>query len=341
MFRLVYLALALLPGVLSQTTTSAFCTVTSLSWTFNSLGDSPCQVAADLAGVCNGGVFDLKPLDDGFVYLGPTVAVQNSCRCSSVYYSMLSACAACQGRDWLDWSEYDGNCTTIYPGVFLQPIPAGTRVPGWAYADVRVTGTFNVSVAESLDSRPESTGAASPTGSSVPTSRTSPSLGTTSRTASSSGATSSQSNGSSGSNAGAIAGGVIGGVVGLALIGGIAFFFLRRRRQSSGQPPSSAFNTTPYMAAPHNPDQNMSYNPSANPFTPVTPAQQNLYDPSDPSTFPTSPAPVSPYTNTYTPPPQSQTYSSFQGSATQVGPHPQMPMPGPAPTGHYTGAPEL
>ncbi len=45
--------------------------------------------------------FNLQPLLPGYVYLGPTVANANSCRCSSVYYSLLSACAYCQGRNYL------------------------------------------------------------------------------------------------------------------------------------------------------------------------------------------------------------------------------------------------
>ena len=45
--------------------------------------------------------FNLEPLDFGYVYSGPTQANQNSCRCSSVYYSLLSACGFCQGRNYL------------------------------------------------------------------------------------------------------------------------------------------------------------------------------------------------------------------------------------------------
>lgn len=123
---------------------------------------------------------------------------------------------------------------------------------------------------------PESIGTASSTSSfTLPTSSTSTSFSTTSLTASSTSPTSGQSGSSSGSNAGTIAGGIIGGVFGLALIGGIVFCFLRRRHQGSEQqPPSSAFNTTPYIAAPHSPDQKMNYNP---PVNPVTPAQKSPY----------------------------------------------------------------
>ena len=46
--------------------------------------------------------FNLEPLPSSdYEYIGPTVDNVNSCRCSSVYYSLLSACAYCQGRNYL------------------------------------------------------------------------------------------------------------------------------------------------------------------------------------------------------------------------------------------------
>jgi len=46
-------------------------------------------------------VFNLVPLRSGNVYSGPSLTTANACRCSSVYYSLLSACAHCQGRGYL------------------------------------------------------------------------------------------------------------------------------------------------------------------------------------------------------------------------------------------------
>jgi len=46
-------------------------------------------------------VFTLDSLGPGLVYLGPSESVANPCRCNTVYYSMLSACAACQGNRWI------------------------------------------------------------------------------------------------------------------------------------------------------------------------------------------------------------------------------------------------
>ena len=122
-----------------------------LSQTFNSLGQSPCVVAAALA-VCNGrrsesgltvcwkwlmiavyAVFKLPALPPDFVYYGPsnyTTEGDVDCICNTVFYSLLSACAYCQGRDWIpyvflwfvrfnhfslqlhfSWSLYLSNCS--------------------------------------------------------------------------------------------------------------------------------------------------------------------------------------------------------------------------------------
>jgi len=65
----------------------------------------------------------------GFVYLGPWAEGASKCACSTgekewlrwspdsycllVFYSMMSACAACQEHRWLTWSDWSYNCTTI------------------------------------------------------------------------------------------------------------------------------------------------------------------------------------------------------------------------------------
>jgi len=45
--------------------------------------------------------FNLSPLPSGYVYLGPDAAYATACRCSTVYYSMLSACSSCQGHNFV------------------------------------------------------------------------------------------------------------------------------------------------------------------------------------------------------------------------------------------------
>jgi hypothetical protein len=148
-------------------------------------------------------------------------------------------------------------------------------------------------------------------------------------------------------------------VVGLALISGLAYFYFRRH--PGVQPASSAFKSTAYTPAPNNPDlaPNMSYNPDPNSLYMTSQPQvpyvcliffsltfsalsDGFQDPPAPSAFPTTsaPAPSSPYANTYSPPPASTTYTSFQSSTPQVA-QPYIPTSAPATTGHYTGAPEV
>ncbi|TFK30083.1 hypothetical protein FA15DRAFT_197295 [Coprinopsis marcescibilis] len=120
------------------------------NWGFNSAGQSPCEIGSALGGVCTGGSFILPELPPNNQYQGPNSTVQNSCRCSSVYYSLLSACAYCQGRNYIRWSSYKANCDVVYEGSFPQPIPIGLVVPGWAYQDVKTRDTFNASLVTSI-----------------------------------------------------------------------------------------------------------------------------------------------------------------------------------------------
>lgn len=321
-----FTAVTFLPGVLSQAISNAKCTVASLSWVFNTLDESPCDVAAALAAVCNHGVFTLDSLGPGLVYLGPSESVANPCRCSTVYYSMLSACAACQGNRWISWNEYSVNCTSSYDTKFPRPLPTGTNVPAWAYIDITVSNNFNLSAAQNLQNLPETTAPpASKTSFGFSTERAATGLPIFSPVSNNNGSGSS-------SHAGVIAGGIIGGVVGLSAVG-LLFFYYRRRRRQNTLPASSAFNTTPYASTPYNDSVlNMSANPSAS-ITSTPPQLQRFYDPSDPSTFPTTPVPLpnSSYNNTHT---HTLVSDPFQESA----PHSHIL---PARTGHYTGAPEL
>ena len=41
------------------------------------------------------------PLPFGYYYTGPLVSTATPCKCSTVYYSLISACATCQDREYL------------------------------------------------------------------------------------------------------------------------------------------------------------------------------------------------------------------------------------------------
>jgi len=82
---------------------------------YNSLQQSPCDIAAKLAGVCTGRSgsfisqfqitalllvtdFTIDPLDGpGDSYNIPSADQMTKCMCNTVFYSLLAACCACQG----------------------------------------------------------------------------------------------------------------------------------------------------------------------------------------------------------------------------------------------------
>ncbi|KAH9955188.1 hypothetical protein BGW80DRAFT_375961 [Lactifluus volemus] len=125
------------------------------SWSFNSIGQNPCTVAAFLQSTCYQGSFAIGPLPQGYEYAGPDAHENTTCKCSTVVYSLLSACDACQGSGWFRWYDYSTNCTTGEPSAssFVNPVPQGTRVPYWALIDVTVQGTWNSSQSYAVGGR--------------------------------------------------------------------------------------------------------------------------------------------------------------------------------------------
>ncbi|KAK0208852.1 hypothetical protein DFS33DRAFT_1305980 [Desarmillaria ectypa] len=238
----------------------ATCSNTAYGWAFNSLSQSPCQIATDLAEVCDSS-FSIPALPSGSVYRGPSGGTSRmECRCNTVYYSLLSVCAECQGGGVTIWSTYSINCTTTYT-IFPHDIPSDTAVPHWAYIDLLSNGTVNMAAAET-DTGAETTSTA--TTSSV-------AVTPTSTIASRPETTSASSSESSKDRTGAIAGGVVGGVLGVAAIMiGVIFFVLGRSRQKRlGRPQ----HPEPIFIAPSS-------------------TGQKLYDPNNPSTFPVSHSPM-------------------------------------------------
>ncbi|KDR71529.1 hypothetical protein GALMADRAFT_229499 [Galerina marginata CBS 339.88] len=117
-------------------------------WSFNSLNQSPCDIAAFLASVCINQPFMLQPLQPGFEYFGPPVGQGSPCRCSSVYYSLLSACSVCQLASFISWTDYETNCSITFSQVFQPSIPPYTKVPPYAYLDVTRSDGFNTTLAK-------------------------------------------------------------------------------------------------------------------------------------------------------------------------------------------------
>jgi len=217
-------------------------------WSYNSLNQNPCNVAASLAASCNAGEFNIPPLPPGGQYAGPPAGKATSCKCNTISYSLLSACAACQGSSWILWSSWSINCTTVaQPSTYPNPIPDGTRVPYWAYIDVETTNTWSVAAAQSAGDSPEATPTTSSTTQPSSTASSSPDLKPHK------------------SHSGKIAGAVVGSIAGVALLIASIVWYLRRRRWLAEPQPSPFGVSEPNI---------------------VSEPIGKLYDPSDPSTFP-------------------------------------------------------
>lgn len=241
------------------------CNVT-MDWSFNSLGQSPCIVAAYMLATCNDSVFILQPLQPGNSY---TVSgtIFDYCLCTSVAYNLLSVCDACQGQNWRAWSNYSSNCSDrLSPLPFPYSVPLGTRVPQWALVDHTLEENWNATKA-GIDT-PEI----------EPGSLTDP------------GSTSPNPNGddfsssSNGPNTGTIVGSIVGGVAALATIGALLFYFLRKRQRS--QVPSVVVDdVAPPMS--HEAPSLSAGDESDKTYVRKKPvALMKLYDPNDPGTFP-------------------------------------------------------
>ncbi|KAI9459401.1 hypothetical protein BJY52DRAFT_366461 [Lactarius psammicola] len=244
------------------------CTDSTFNWSFNSLQQNPCWVSAYLSSVCSGGSFLIPALLPQHSYTGPTGISDygDICKCNTVVYNLMSACDACQGESWIPYSTWSFNCTTkATPGTFPEPVPAGTRVPKWAYIDTSFGDNWNISEAQRVGDSPEVTGTALI----VATSTSEVTKSTiTPDTSSSSTPISDHS-----SNTGAIAGGVVGGIIAVALIAGVVLWFVIRRRRARSVP------SAPYEDPQGSEKEQL-------PPHPLAEGTLKIYDPSDPATYP-------------------------------------------------------
>ncbi|KDQ49961.1 hypothetical protein JAAARDRAFT_42452 [Jaapia argillacea MUCL 33604] len=233
----------------------------------NLLGQDDCAIATSLKGICLGDLTPLRPLPFGFVYQGPELAYNtvNPCTCSTVFYTMVSACAWCQGGKIGMYSEWIGNCSTKMDLIgFPGTLPIGTSIPHWAYTDPDATGgTFNASTALLVGGTPETTA--------IP----------------------SRISGAKQSHMGAIVGGVAAGVlvVVVAVMGLVLWIWYKRRQEkvpimnNPGCPPTPSTMQQP-LTPPVTFENSAFYDPtrptSSNPSYPGSPVQ---------TTYPQSPPP--------------------------------------------------
>ncbi|KAJ3825743.1 hypothetical protein F5880DRAFT_1550189 [Lentinula raphanica] len=243
-------------------------------WSVNTKGQSPCQVAGYLGSVCFDNTFIIPALIPGSQFYSLSSAVQSDCTCSTVYYSVLSACASCQGATFISWAEWSTNCSTVFLDIYPEAIPSGTVVPHWAYQDISGSASFNVTLAQLAGDLPESSAAASSSTTatlttSSPTSQ--PSIPIVSPTAS--------SHDTNALSPGAIAGCVVGALAGVCIIIFVIIFRPGCRRKKAvagagvttdvdmslavptpftlGQPSTNTISK-PYDSSDHAPSEEMS-----------------------------------------------------------------------------------
>ncbi|KAG8722164.1 hypothetical protein FRC08_006278 [Ceratobasidium sp. 394] len=126
----------------------------SFDWANNSKGQSPCLVAAFLQALClPSKQWNVPTLPSGAYYLSPVGNV-TGCACASPVYSLMSACAACQGASYITWGEWTANCPSgfINNGSFPFPVPSDTTVPQWAMKVIDPSTSFDIGAAQGKES---------------------------------------------------------------------------------------------------------------------------------------------------------------------------------------------
>ncbi|KAH9981292.1 hypothetical protein BGW80DRAFT_1269493 [Lactifluus volemus] len=73
-----------------------------------------------------------------------TPSGSDQCKCSTVVYSLLAGCSACQGGSWLKWSEYSRGCPNPGSVGLSIPVPPGTTIPQWTLFNVEGGDTWDV-----------------------------------------------------------------------------------------------------------------------------------------------------------------------------------------------------
>jgi len=220
----------------SQSTEVNSC-IQSYQWSLNTRKQTPCLVAAYLETVCKGIPFSVKALPNGNHYLGPTFAEADPCTCSSVYYSLISACGGCQDRTFANWTSWSVNCVAVFLTVFPKDIPPATEIPQWAYLNVTEdNNNFNPLRAQQVSEQAPGPPVPSTSTTSVAV------LPTPSNTSGSPADSSSAITSHKKSNAGAIAGGVVGGIAFLAALVLALFWWSRTKRNPTTSRANSIVN---------------------------------------------------------------------------------------------------
>jgi hypothetical protein len=114
----------------------------------NSLGQSPCLVAAKLVAAvdCMNMDYYLAPLSNDTIAYGNSVNPVG-CLCNIPIYSLFAACVFCQRHGgWVfDWGFWTKNCSKTFP-AYEGKVPPDTKIPPWAILNVEVSRYFTSAV---------------------------------------------------------------------------------------------------------------------------------------------------------------------------------------------------
>jgi len=279
--------------VVAQSSNVTVC-IPDYQWTINSLKQTPCLVAAYLESTC-GGHYQVNSIPNGTHYVGPNFTLANPCLCSSVTYSLISACGLCQNRTFETWTNWALNCIQTEIADYPKPINQTVVVPLWAYLNITQTNnTFSPQAAQNNQTLAASSSSQSSSFPStvsqltttpvVPLPTTSPALTP-----------------KKDSNAGAIAGGVVGGLILIAAVGAAFFWFYTRHW--IGQPTTHStvnFDEASVSASTGQMEKNLIYRDGPSPVsTSTSPGHQHNTSLSS-NTSPRSPVMSAVYT-TYDP----------------------------------------
>ncbi|KAG8930776.1 hypothetical protein FRC01_002280 [Tulasnella sp. 417] len=282
---------------------------------------------------CSGsqGTWNSQPLDSDQYYLSPTTETANPCLCNAVMYSVVSACAYCQGAVVSTWFQWIPNCSAYQSNTYPVSVVAGSSLPGWATLPIPASGTWDATTAYNYAlsaSASITLGGSTTDALTTPTASGSGGISLPSLSKSSAPAPTQSSSSSGGSVIGAAVGGTIGGLGLLAGIGFCIWYFCIRNKSNKPGPggldDEAKINNPPVQIQPWNSTlTNTAYNYAALPqHSPDAPgAQQGSYHSAAPTPAPPTMSPAPPSNISYASPqtsyaPHQSQYGSEVGGPT-------------------------
>ncbi|KAJ7581125.1 hypothetical protein C8J56DRAFT_959155 [Mycena floridula] len=136
---------------------AAHCTDPSYGWANNTNNEDPCRLVSLLCFPSLQGLPALLPSEK----YSPQKLVQGArslpCICSSVIYTLSSACADCQLQDWDSLNQWESNSTNkLQSSMSFQSPPNGAltndSIPSWAssFSSNSPNSTYNKTLAEGI-----------------------------------------------------------------------------------------------------------------------------------------------------------------------------------------------